>query len=232
MSSSSCSRPTSGPRGRSTGRRRSGRSPRRPPRPPSARTCPFRDRLHLPEADRALGCAVGRLPGENPFTGAAACMRAAVLTTSPATIASPSAARAPRLTSASPVLTAIRTCSASCSCAQSRIASAARTARSGSSSWAVGAPKTAITASPMNFSTVPPWRSSSARTRAWYGESRPRTSSGSSRSACAVKPTRSTKTMVTVLRSSPPAARSPRAARRRNCRTGLRPGSRCRSSGR
>ena len=34
--------------------------------------------------------------------------------------------------------------------------SAARTARSASSSWAIGAPHTAMTASPMNFSTVPP----------------------------------------------------------------------------
>ena len=34
--------------------------------------------------------------------------------------------------------------------------SAARTARSASSSWATGAPQTAITASPMNFSIVPP----------------------------------------------------------------------------
>ena len=34
--------------------------------------------------------------------------------------------------------------------------SAARTARSASSSVAIGAPQTAITASPMNFSTVPP----------------------------------------------------------------------------
>ena len=51
--------------------------------------------------------------------------------------------------------------------AHSRIASAARTARSGSSSCATGAPKTAITASPMNFSTVPPKRSSSPRTRSW-----------------------------------------------------------------
>ena len=34
--------------------------------------------------------------------------------------------------------------------------SAARTARSASSSCAVGVPQTAITASPMNFSTVPP----------------------------------------------------------------------------
>jgi hypothetical protein len=129
-------------------------------------------------------------------------MRAAVLTTSPATIASPSAGRAPMLTSASPVLTATLSCRSSCSAIQSRIASAARTARSGSSSCTSGAPNTAITASPMNFSTVPPCRSSSARTWAWYGESTPRTSSGSSRSACAVNPTRSTKITVTVFRSS------------------------------
>lgn len=37
---------------------------------------------------------------------------------------------------------------------------AARTALRASSSRSVGMPKTAITASPMNFSTVPPWRSS------------------------------------------------------------------------
>jgi hypothetical protein len=49
----------------------------------------------------------------------------------------------------------------------SRIANAARSARSGSSSFAIGAPKTATTASPMNFSTVPPKRSSSARSRSW-----------------------------------------------------------------
>jgi hypothetical protein len=36
------------------------------------------------------------------------------------------------------------------------IVSAARTARSGSSSCDWGTPNTAITASPMNFSTVPP----------------------------------------------------------------------------
>ena len=40
-----------------------------------------------------------------------------------------------------------------------------RTARSGSSSCDTGAPKSAITASPMNFSTVPPERSSSVRSR-------------------------------------------------------------------
>jgi hypothetical protein len=58
--------------------------------------------------------------------------------------------------SASPVLTAIRTWSFPSSAIQSRIARAARTARSGSSSCATGAPNRAITASPMNFSTVPP----------------------------------------------------------------------------
>ena len=41
--------------------------------------------------------------------------------------------------------------------------SAARTARSASSSWAIGVPHTAMTASPMNFSTVPPYRSTIAR---------------------------------------------------------------------
>ncbi len=82
--------------------------------------------------------------------------------TSPATIPSPSLAAASSETSASPVFTAIRTWrsrpgSSSLSRATaSRTASAARTARSGSFSWATGAPKTATTASPMNFSTVPP----------------------------------------------------------------------------
>ena len=64
---------------------------------------------------------------------------------------------APSVTAASPVSTparasmpgpSVRTASTS--------SSPARTARSASSSWAVGAPQTAITASPMNFSTVPP----------------------------------------------------------------------------
>ena len=91
-----------------------------------------------------------------PLTGAALCRRAAVLTTSPDAIPSPASGRAPSETSASPVVIPTRTSRPSSS-AKSRIARAARTARSGSSSWAVGAPKSAITASPMNFSTVPPW---------------------------------------------------------------------------
>ena len=41
----------------------------------------------------------------------------------------------------------------------SRMRRAARTARSGSSSCTAGTPKTPTTASPMNFSTVPPWDS-------------------------------------------------------------------------
>ena len=41
----------------------------------------------------------------------------------------------------------------------SRSSTAARTPRSASSSRTVGMPKTAQTASPMNFSIVPPWRS-------------------------------------------------------------------------
>ena len=98
----------------------------------------------------------------------------------------------------------MRTCNSSLDFViHSRIASAARTARSGSSSCATGAPKTAMTASPMNFSTVPPKRSMSAFTRSWYGRSVARTSSGSARSERFVNPTRSTKSTETTFRSSP-----------------------------
>src|SRR5215213_5801944 len=132
-----------------------------------------------------------------PFTGAADWRRAAVLTTSPATRPRSPPGFSSSETSTSPVFSAIRTSSSSSSRIQSRIASAARTARSGSSSWATGAPKTAITASPMNFSTVPPRCSSSERRRSWNGRRIASTSSGSSVSARAVKPTRT----VTTLRS-------------------------------
>jgi hypothetical protein len=80
--------------------------------------------------------------------------RAAVLTMSPATMPW---LVAPSVTAASPVRTPARACMPG---PRVRIASTrsrpARTARSASSSWAVGTPQTAITASPMNFSTVPP----------------------------------------------------------------------------
>ena len=90
-----------------------------------------------------------------------------MLTTSPDAIPSPSDGRAPSDTSASPVFTAVRIWrSGASSPSASRIAIAVRTARSASSSWAIGAPNTAITASPMNFSTVPPRFSICSRSRA------------------------------------------------------------------
>ena len=95
-----------------------------------------------------------------------------MFTTSPATSPSPCSGRAPSATTASPDSTPTRTAklSSASSWFRSAIASKmrkpARTARSGSSSWATGAPKTAITASPMNFSTVPPNLSTSRRSRA------------------------------------------------------------------
>ena len=111
-------------------------------------------------------------PTATPFTGACDWIRAAVLTTSPVTIPSPSSGRASSETTASPVFTPTRTDRASDPSAafSSSIASSnanpARTARSGSSSCTVGAPNTAITASPMNFSTVPPNASIRSRVRA------------------------------------------------------------------
>ena len=81
------------------------------------------------------------------------------MTVSPSTIPS---ASAPDSTAALPVNTPARTRSAGIpTSSPSGVtvavnASAARTARSGSSSRATGVPQTAITASPMNFSTVPP----------------------------------------------------------------------------
>ncbi len=78
-------------------------------------------------------------PTNTESTGALDCSRAAVFTTSPATIATPVSGRAPSSTIASPVLTAARTCSSSSGSAssmsaiESRTAIAARTARSASS---------------------------------------------------------------------------------------------------
>ncbi len=84
-----------------------------------------------------------------------------MLTTSPATIPWPTA---PTVIAASPLTAPARAMSlGSPSCVPTvvtavTISSAARTARSASSSWAIGAPHIAMTASPMNFSTVPPYR--------------------------------------------------------------------------
>ena len=94
------------------------------------------------------------------WPGAAAdCTRAAVLTASPATMPCCSA---PIVTATSPVTMPTRMARSGIArsepIASIRATSSrpARTARSASSSWAVGTPQTAITASPMNFSTVPP----------------------------------------------------------------------------
>ena len=84
----------------------------------------------------------------------------------------------------------------------SMIRSAARTARSGSSSCASGTPKTPTTASPMNFSITPPWDSMRARQICWYSRSRREISSASKRSPSAVDPTRSQNRAVMTLRSS------------------------------
>ena len=54
----------------------------------------------------------------------------------------------------------------------------------------------------MNFSTVPPWRSSAARISSKYRDMTRRSDSGSSRSPIAVEPVTSQKTTVTVLRVS------------------------------
>jgi hypothetical protein len=86
-------------------------------------------------------------------------IRDAVFTRSPATIPW---FWAPSETAASPVSTPARArrsgapTSSPRSLTNAVSSSAARTARSASSSCAIGDPQSAITASPMNFSTTPP----------------------------------------------------------------------------
>jgi|GEM_PF-5888345 len=66
-----------------------------------------------------------------------------------------------------------------------------------------------MTASPMNFCTVPPWRSSTARMASNQRAITRPSDSGSSRSPRLVDPARSLNTTVTTLRASrPPAAAS------------------------
>src|ERR671929_2366950 len=82
-----------------------------------------------------------------------------------------------------------------------RIANAARMARSASSSCARGMPNAAMTASPANFSTVPPNDSMQRETCSKYRLTRRRTTSGSVVATSAVDSTRSTKSTVASLRS-------------------------------
>ena len=90
------------------------------------------------------------------------------------------------------------------------MARAAATARTAWSSWAMGAPKSAMMPSPVNWLTVPSkrWIASS---RCWKQPSiTPCRSSGSRRAESSVKPAQSTKTTVTCLRSPSMALREVR----------------------
>ena len=111
----------------------------------------------LPAGSKAIAPAAARCVASPTRTtpGAAADWRRdAVLTRSPATMPS---FVAPIVTAASPVRTPARArMPGPRDRTASTTSSAARTARSASSSRAIGAPQTAMTASPMNFSTVPP----------------------------------------------------------------------------
>ena len=80
--------------------------------------------------------------------------------------------------------------------------SAARTARSASPSVAVGVPHTAITASPMNFSTTPPYRVITVRATLKYCDSSSRTASGSRASDSGVNPTTSQNSTEHTRRSA------------------------------
>ena len=110
-------------------------------------------------------------PTATPPAGASVCRRAAMLTESPTRKPCPEAGSTPRRTSAGPVFTPIRARSrlpshSGSSVIRSWSLTAALTARSASSSWIVGKPKTPATASPMNFSTVPPYCSMTCLVRA------------------------------------------------------------------
>ena len=74
-------------------------------------------------------------------------------TTSPVAIPVRTTSRTPQVSSSR----SLRMARARC------VSAAASTARSASSSWRTGSPKTATMASPMIFSIVPPWDSKTAR---------------------------------------------------------------------
>ena len=148
-------RPISGSRGAGAGR------------PARARTGSARIGRLFPRASTSIAapnlkvdCAsrAVRSPHTIIHGSAACCSRAATLTVSPVTRKSP--LEVSRAATTSPVLTPTRIGNRVPSCASlrtwSRNSMAAERARCGSSPCAWGRPKTAITASPMNFSTVPP----------------------------------------------------------------------------
>jgi hypothetical protein len=134
-----------------------------------------------------------------------------VFTASPATIPSPAA---PSVTATSPVTTPARAASPGTPASAPSWATAAtrsspaRTARSASPSAATGVPHTAITASPMNFSSTPPYRPVTVRATAKYPDSSSRTASGSRDSDNGVNPATSQNSTEHTLRS----ATGPRAS--------------------
>src|SRR5579864_5468353 len=83
-----------------------------------------------------------------------------------------------------------------------RVAKPARTARSASSSCASGIPKAAMTASPANFSTVPPCVTMQCATSSKNLVTWRRTTSGSRPARRSVESTRSTNSTVASLRST------------------------------
>jgi hypothetical protein len=150
---SSASRPMSGIRMRRGATRARTAAAETPLRFPLASTLRGAAKVNARAAARAV-----RSP-QSTCQGSAACWsRAAMFTASPVTRKSPAASswdattspvfRPRRRGSRSPSLESART--------RSRSSSPAEIARSASSPCATGSPKTAITESPMNFSTVPP----------------------------------------------------------------------------
>ena len=124
------------------------------------------------------------------------CRRAATLTASPvAKVESDSSA------TTSPASTPILASSPR-PCTESRIPAAARMARSASSSCACGMPNAAMTASPANFSTIPPCVVMQCETCSKNELTRRRTISGSLAATNSVEPTRSTNSTVASLRST------------------------------
>ena len=138
-------------------------------RPSSARTAtraffPFKAASREgPNSNSAADRAV-RSPTMISQGWADCCSRAAVLTTSPVTMKS--RAVESLVATTSPVVTPNRSTReprrSESSFTRSRISSVADNPRSASSPWAWFKPNTAITASPTNFSTVPPWASTAS----------------------------------------------------------------------
>ena len=145
------------------------------------------------------------------FGSAIDCKRAAKFTVSPRTASPPPARSSTLPTTAGPVLMPIRICgrkpcfasrfgpSASRLC---RMESAAREARSGASSNAIGAPKTAMMPSPVKSCTTPPCSCTASDMILHKLRMRVKAASSPARSEKLVKPTMSANRTVTCLRSA------------------------------